>query len=309
MPRPLKVGVQLPEVEYDARWPAVRAMSEAAEAVGFDSLWVGDHLLYYTPEGEPRGPLEAWSTLAAVAAVTSRIEIGPLVAATSFHSPAMIAKKAATIDEISDGRLILGLGAGWHEPEYRAFGFPYDHRVSRFEEAFTVIRTLLREGTIDFEGRFYAARDSAVAPRGPRPSGIPLMVGSIGERMLAITIPHVDLWNAWYDWFGNTPEGLVPHLAAVDAAARAAGRDPADIGRTAAVLVELPEGRGRVRMRNDPPKVQPIRGDAREIAASLAAFADVGISHLQVVVDPITVEAIETLGEALRVLDREPVRA
>ena len=159
----VKIGIQLPEVEREVRWPEIASMATLAEDVGFDSLWVGDHLLYRNA-GEPaRGPWEAWSQMAALAAITSRVEIGPLVAATSFHSPAMLAKKAATVDEISGGRLILGLGAGWNEIEYAAFGFAYDHRVSRFEEAFTIIRTLLREGTIDFDGALLAAYDRFAA--------------------------------------------------------------------------------------------------------------------------------------------------
>jgi alkanesulfonate monooxygenase SsuD/methylene tetrahydromethanopterin reductase-like flavin-dependent oxidoreductase (luciferase family) len=302
--RPLKVGVQLPEVERDVRWSEILDMARAAEAVGLDSLWVGDHLLFRYVDRSPRGPWEAWSTLAALAAVTQRVEIGPLVAATSFHAPAMIAKKAATIDEISGGRLILGLGAGWNETEYRAFGFSYDNRVSRFEEAFTIIRTLLREGAIDFDGRFYQARDCELLPRGPRPSGPPLMVGSIGERMLAITAPHVDAWNAWYDWFGNSPLVIAPLSATVDGAARAAGRDPAEIQRTAAVLVQLPGGRGRIqgdRPRNPAP---PIEGPPEAIAEALGQFADVGVSHLQLVLDPITVGSIEALGPVLAHLER-----
>jgi alkanesulfonate monooxygenase SsuD/methylene tetrahydromethanopterin reductase-like flavin-dependent oxidoreductase (luciferase family) len=237
--------------------------------------------------------------LAALAAVTTRVELGPLVAATSFHAPAMIAKKAATIDEISGGRLILGLGAGWHETEYRAFGFPFDHRVSRFEEAFTIIRTLLREGEIDFVGQFYTARDAALRPRGPRPGGPPLMVGSIGERMLAITAPHVDLWNAWYDWFDNTPTRFGEVAAAVEAAETAAGRAVGSIGRTAAVFVRTPEGRGRVRMTPDPPRVPAISGSLDEIGAALAAFAGVGVSHLQLVVDPIDERSIAWLAPAV----------
>ena len=147
--RPLKVGVQLPEVERDVRWPEYLAMARRAEELGYDSLWYGDHLLYRRPgDPEPRGPWECWTMLAALAAATNRVELGPLVASTSFHAPAMLAKKAATVDEISGGRLILGLGAGWNETEYRAFGFPFDHRISRFAEAFTIIRTLLREGAI-----------------------------------------------------------------------------------------------------------------------------------------------------------------
>src|SRR5215510_14626184 len=154
MARPCRVGVQLPEVERSVAWPELIAMARTAEEVGFDSVWVGDHLLYDLPGGGSRGPCEAWTSLAALAAVTRRVELGPLVASTSFHAPAMLAKQAATVDAISGGRLILGLGAGWNEREYRAFGFPYDNRVSRFEEAFTIIRTLLREGRIDFDGTY-----------------------------------------------------------------------------------------------------------------------------------------------------------
>src|SRR5574338_1715084 len=178
MTRPLKVGVQLPEVERVVRWPELREMILTAERIGLDSIWVGDHLLYRDDGLPPRGPWEAWSTLAAIAAITERVELGPLVAATSFHNPAMLAKKAAPVDEISGGRLILGLGAGWNEPEYRAYGFPFDHRVSRFEEAFEIIRTLLATGRCDFHGTYYQLDDAELLPRGPRTEGLPLIVGS-----------------------------------------------------------------------------------------------------------------------------------
>jgi alkanesulfonate monooxygenase SsuD/methylene tetrahydromethanopterin reductase-like flavin-dependent oxidoreductase (luciferase family) len=302
--RPFKVGVQLPEVEREVRWPELLAMARRAEDVGLDSIWVGDHLLFRSPNTVTRGPWEAWSTLAALAAVTTRVELGPLVAATSFHNPAMLAKKAATVDEISGGRLILGLGAGWNETEYRAYGFPYDHRVSRFEEAFTIIRTLLREGVIDFDGRYYQARDCELVPRGPRPSGPPLMVGSIGERMLAITVPHVDAWNAWYDWYGNTADGLVTLNAAVDAAATLAGRPADAIKRTVGVLVQLPGGLGRVRGDPNAIAAAPIAGSSEQIAAALAAFAGARISHLQLVLDPITEASIAALAPVLEILDR-----
>ena len=154
------------------------------------------------------GLRSAWP--AALAAITSRVEVGPLVASTSFHDPAMLAVKANAVDEISGGRLILGLGAGWNETEYRAFDFAFDHRVSRFEEAFTIIRTLLRDGRIDFDGRFYQARDCELLPRGPRPGGPPLLLGSSGPRMLRIALPHVDAWNAWYADTGNEPAGVAP---------------------------------------------------------------------------------------------------
>jgi alkanesulfonate monooxygenase SsuD/methylene tetrahydromethanopterin reductase-like flavin-dependent oxidoreductase (luciferase family) len=124
----MKIGVQLPEVEYVARWPEMRAMGETAEAIGLDSVWVGDHLLYQWPDHPSRGPWEAWSTLAALAAVTERVELGPLVAATSFHNPAMIAKKAATIDQISGGRVVAGIGSGWAHSDFAAVGVPFSER-------------------------------------------------------------------------------------------------------------------------------------------------------------------------------------
>jgi alkanesulfonate monooxygenase SsuD/methylene tetrahydromethanopterin reductase-like flavin-dependent oxidoreductase (luciferase family) len=300
---PLKIGVQLPEVEREVRWPEYRAMLRLAEEVGFDSVWFGDHLLYRSESGETRGPWEAWSMLAGAAAVTDRVELGPLVAATSFHAPAMLAKKAAAVDEISGGRLILGLGAGWNEVEYRAFGFPFDRRVARFEEAFTIIRTLLAEGRVDFEGMFYRARGCELLPAPIRPGGPPLMVGSVGPRMLRITMPHVAAWNAWYEWFGNTPEGLVEMLREVDRACVEVGRDPGDVERTAAVLVAPLRPGGRLdwdetRSR----KAAPIHGDIETIASRLRAFGELGMSHLQLVLDPITPESIERCGEVLTLL-------
>lgn len=302
--RPLKVGVQLPEVERVVRWPELVAMAGAAESVGFDSLWVGDHLLYRSADGRTKGPWEAWTTLAALAAVTDRIGLGPLVAATSFHNPPMLAKMAATVDEISGGRLILGLGAGWNETEYAAYGFPFDNRAARFEEAFTIIRTLLREGQIDFAGRYYEARDCELLPRGPRPTGPPLMIGSIGPRVLRATLPHVDAWNAWYVWFGNDVARVRAVLAAVDEACAAVGRDPATVERTVTVLVQLPGGEGRDEVDDDGQTSRPLAGSADEIADGLRTFAVAGIGHVQLVVDPITQASIEALGPVLEALDR-----
>ena len=285
------------------RWPEYLAMARAAEDVGFDTLWLGDHLLYRYADGATRGPWEAWTMLSALAASTSRIRLGPLVAATAFHAPAMLAKLAATVDEISGGRLILGLGAGWNETEFRAFGFPFDHRISRFEEAFTIIRTLLREGRIDFDGRFFQARDCELLPPPSRPGGPPLMVGSVGPRMLEITLPHVDAWNVWYRQSNNTPAGLEPILRQVDEACRAVDRDPATLEKTRAVFVQLPGGTGRL-TKYDENEVQPLQGSNREIADSIRAYADLGLAEVQLIVDPITVESIEALAPVLHELDR-----
>lgn len=300
--RPLKVGVQLPEVERVVRWPELAEMVRTAEGIGLDSIWVGDHLLYETDDG-PAGPWEAWSQLAAIAAITTRVEIGPLVAATSFHNPALLAAKANAVDEISAGRLVLGLGAGWNEPEYRAFGFPFDRRVSRFEEAFTIVRRLLREGHVDLEGRFAQARDLPLLPPPHRPNGPPLMVGSIGPRMLGITLPHVDAWNAWFAWFGNTVDGYLPLRDQVDAACRAVGRDPAEVERTLALLVAFPDAVGREATREDQPTPEPIPGEPAALADALRAFADAGVGHVQLVLDPITVGSIGALAPMLAILD------
>jgi len=303
MTRPLKVGVQLPEVEWVPRWADLREMARAAEDIGLDSIWVGDHLLYRDDGLPSRGPWEAWTQLAAIAAVTERIELGPLVAATSFHNPGMLAKKAATLDEISGGRLILGLGAGWNEAEYLAYGYPFDHRVSRFEEAFTIIRTLLHDGRCDFHGTYYSLTDAELLPRGPRPEGPPLMVGSIGERMLSITLPHVQSWNAWFTWFGNSPEGYRRIRDQVDAACRAAGRDPATLERTVAVLVKFPGAPGGPQGYPNRPTAGAISGEPAVLAAALRAFAAEGISHIQLVLDPITADSIAALAPTLVLLN------
>lgn len=307
MTRPCKIGVQLPEVERHVPWAEQLAIARAVEAVGFDSVWVGDHLLYDRPDGERVGPWEAWSQLAGLAVGTERVEIGPLVAATAFHAPAMLAKKAATIDEMSGGRLILGLGAGWNRSDFDPYGFPYDHRASRFEEAFGIIRRLLRGEVVDHDGEYYSVAAGQILPPGPRASGPPLMIGSMGDRMLAATMPVVDLWNGWWAWFGNSPDGLRPILEKVDQACEAAGRDPRAVGRSVAVLVQLPGGAGREMGRsNDGYSAAPspaITGSPDQIAAGLASFAALGIEHLQLVLDPITVASVEAMGEVLAVLD------
>jgi probable F420-dependent oxidoreductase len=303
--RPLKIGVQLPEVERVTRWPEVKEMAQRLESLGYDSIWVGDHLLYRNVGEEPKGPWEAWSMLAALAAVTERVQLGPLVASTSFHNPAMLAKKAATVDEISGGRLILGLGAGWNEIEYRAFGFPFDHRVSRFEEAFTIIRTLLRDGEIDFDGRFYQARDCELRPRPTRPGGPPLMIGSNGPRMLRIAAPHVQYWNSWHDSFGNTVEGLPPLMDIVDEACRDVGRAPEAIERTVTVMIRLTGGVGRSQGDREGRGTPPLSGSSEELAETLRAYAAAGISHVQLVLDPITTASIEEFAPVLDLLDAD----
>jgi len=295
----MKIGVQLPEVEYEISFGDLVAMARLAEQVGFDALWLGDHLLYELEVG-PRGPWEVWTTLAALATATDRIELGPLVASTSFHAPAMLAKMAATVDAVSDGRLIVGLGAGWNKREYTAFGFPYDHRVDRFEEAFTIIRTLLRDGAIDFHGAYYEATDCVLHPRSPRPGGPPLMIGSIGERMQSITLPHVDAWNVWWSDYGNTAAGFAEVKATVDARLAAIGR-AGEVDATCAVYVKLPGGTGR-QMGDYPKTSAPIEGAPSEVADQLRDYGSAGAATVQLVVDPIVPSSVEWLGQVLALL-------
>src|SRR4051812_6859393 len=238
----MRIGVQLPEVERHVPWLEYLATARAAEEVGFDSVWLGDHLLYREGEDE-RGPWEAWTMLAALAAATQRVELGPLVACTAFHPPGLIAKMAATIAEVSGGRFVLGLGAGWNEVEFRSYGLPYDHRVSRFEEAFTIIRGLLAGERVTLDGRWFQAEDLVLLPLPPAPPR--LVIGSNGPRMLAATLPHVDAWNTWFDSYGNTPAGFAELNEQITAAARDAGRDPGEIDRSACVLVALENATGK----------------------------------------------------------------
>jgi alkanesulfonate monooxygenase SsuD/methylene tetrahydromethanopterin reductase-like flavin-dependent oxidoreductase (luciferase family) len=298
MTRPCKVGVQLPEVERFVPWPEYLDLARRAEDAGLDSVWVGDHLLYDLPDGSTRGPYEAWTTLAAIAAVTQRVEIGPLVASTSFHAPAMLAKQAATVDAISGGRLVAGLGAGWNRREYDAFGFAYDHRVSRFEEALAIIAPLLREGRTTFHGRFYDVDDCVIDPGPVRPGGPPVMLGSTSPRMLSIGLPVVDAWNVWWSVYDNSVERFARVKAEVDAATPV-GRA---VEATAAVLVTLPGGRGRLmgdHYDTDVTTVTP--GDLADQVRGLAAA---GAAHLQLVLDPITADSIDVVGEVLADLDR-----
>jgi alkanesulfonate monooxygenase SsuD/methylene tetrahydromethanopterin reductase-like flavin-dependent oxidoreductase (luciferase family) len=273
----VRVGIQLPEVERDVRWPEYAAMARAAEDCGYDSIWVGDHLLYRAPE---RGPWEAWTLLSALAAVTERVRLGPLVACAAFHPPAVLAKMAATIDEVSGGRFVLGLGAGWNADEFRAFGIPYDHHVSRFEEAFAIVRGLLAGERVTVDGRFWSAEDAVLLP--PPARRVPLMIGSNGPRMLRIALPYADAWNTWFEDYGNTPEGFAALVERIGV--------PAGVARSACVLVSLGGGE-RVA------SVPPVERD--RLGEHLRELADAGADEAILVVDPITVRSIRSLAEGL----------
>jgi probable F420-dependent oxidoreductase len=276
------------------RYDAIREVALQAEEDGFDSIWLADHLLY-RPPGEPtRGIWECWTILAALAEATQHVEIGTLVLCNSFRHPAILAKMATAADEVSAGRLVLGIGAGWNEPEYKAFGLPFDHRVGRFEEALQIIKPLLREGHVDFAGQYYQAQDCEDAPRGPRPQGPPLMIGGEGPRMLELTARYADLWNTGY--LGG-PETMAEPLARIEAACRSAGRDPATMGVTALIGLWFPDlQEAKPRLFED-----PLTGSAQEIAAAMRGYAELGVQHIMFQCEPYTAEARRRVTEALNV--------
>jgi alkanesulfonate monooxygenase SsuD/methylene tetrahydromethanopterin reductase-like flavin-dependent oxidoreductase (luciferase family) len=275
----VKIGIQLPEVEREVRWPEYLAMAKAAEEVGFESVWVGDHLLYDEPE---RAPWEVWTLMSAIAAATERVRIGPLVACAGFHPPAVLAKMASTIDEVSQGRFVLGLGSGWNRREFDAFGIPYDKRVSRFEEAFAIIRGLLAGERVTLDGTFHWADDVVLLPKPARQT--PIMIGSNGRRMLGIALPHVQAWNTWWDDYHNDAEGLAKLIDEIGI--------PDTVSRSACMLVQLDDM--PVERTTNVPAVEQGR-----FAEHLKELHQAGADEVIVVASPITERAIRALGELL----------
>lgn len=293
---PMKIGLMLPIGQDQATqrpksFEHLRAMTIAAEDGGLDSVWLPDHVLFRSGEDDQtRGIHEAWTLLSALAAVTSRVQLGPLVLCVPFRNAAMTAKMAATFEEISGGRLILGLGCGWHKPEFDAFGLPFDHRVGRFTEALEIILPMLRTGSATFGGRWHRADHADLVPRGPRPGGPPILIAGKQPRMLELVARHADMWNA--AWYGHPDEAheLRERLAKLHAALGAAGRDPATLELTAGVFVAVADD-------PDAPE-NAMRASAEEIADALAGYAELGIGHLMVHLWPRTPDAVVRLAEA-----------
>lgn len=297
----MKIGLMLAFGEDDGlgrtlTWAELRDMALAAEASGLDSVFAADHLVFHN-EGRTEGIHECWTLLSAIAALTRRVEIGPLVLAVPFRNPALTAKMAAELDAVSDGRLILGLGCGWHEPEFDDFDYPFDHRVGRFEEALQIIVPMLREGRASVSGRWHRA-DAELLPRGPREAGPPILIAGKGPRMLELVARHADAWNA--AWYGP-PDGateLDERVARLRQACATEGRDPATISMTAGVFVAFP---GMITPDQEQPPETAMRGTAEEVGAMLAGYREHGIEHLMVHLWPRTPEAVAELGRAARV--------
>ncbi len=296
----MKIGLMLPlGADETGGFTDLRAMALAAEDGGLDSVWGADHLIF-RDEGTTTGIHECWTVLTAVAAVTSRVTIGPLVLALPFRNPALTAKMAAELDEVSNGRLILGLGCGWHEPEFDAFGYPFDHRVSRFDEGLQVLLPLLRDGRVNFAGEYHRAIDAELSPGPIREGGPPILIAGKQPRMLELVARHADQWNA--AWYGRPDQAdeLRERLVNLRAALETAGRDPATLELTAGIFVAF-EGAG-----DDTPK-RAIRGSTEEVASALAGYEELGISHLIAHVYPRTADAVSRLAEAAALTrDRVP---
>ncbi len=295
----MKIGFVLPITEDPTtgsipRYAEIRALAQQAEQADFDSIWLFDHLIYRFPDKPQSGIWEAWTLLAALAEATQRVEIGTVVLCTAFRNPAVLAKMAATFEEVSGGRLILGLGAGWHQPEFDAFGLPFDHLASRFDEAIQIIAPLLREGKVDFHGTYVSARNCEIVPRGPRPDGPPILIASFGTRMLGITARYADMWNT--AWLGKADQ-LAERRATLEQACVAEGRDPATLAVTVGVNVRGPGATG------EPPAdaSKVLSGSPEEVAAGLRAYAELGVAHVICSLNPATPAGLKWLTEALRI--------
>ncbi len=301
----MKIGVIIPLAENEQMQRAlsfgeIRARAEQIEAEGFDSLWLYDHILHRFPNHPTAGMWECWTMLSALAAVTERVELGTHVLCTAFRNPMLLAKMATTLEEVSGGRLVLGLGAGWHQPEFDAMGLPFDHLAARFEEAVQIVTPLMREGRVEFQGAYARAHDAEMLPRGPRPHGPPIMIAAFGPRMLRIAARHADLWTT--DWLGpaEAPEPLRRQRADLVAACQAVGRDPAGIAITGGVTVAFPD-LGPVPVWLKSPD-QYLTGTPDALAEGLRRYAAEGVAHVMCAVYPHIPAALARLGEATRSL-------
>lgn len=261
--------------------------SSRVERAGLDSVWVFDHLIFRFPDEPDEGLQEAWTTLAALAPVVPRVELGALVMCSSFRNAGLMAKMGQTLDDLSGGRLILGLGCGWHEPEYDAFGFPFDHLVGRFEEDLEVVRRLLDGEKVDFDGRWSRYNGARLLP--PPNRRTPILVAAKGERMLRLTARWADAWNT--AWFGGVDDTVRQRMADLDVACDAVGRDRGEIRRTIGLRVHDPGQK----VPDDP---RSTDADATGLAAIFDELGELGFDDAIVWSTSKSPDAIDRIGEA-----------
>jgi alkanesulfonate monooxygenase SsuD/methylene tetrahydromethanopterin reductase-like flavin-dependent oxidoreductase (luciferase family) len=299
--RSLEIGLVLPMEQSwtegaTPRWTEIRELATRAEEIGFDTVWVPDELLWRPADGETRGWWECVAMAGAVAATTSRIKVGTWILSALHRNPGITAKAVETLDEISGGRFVLGLGSGHAGRQAHAFGLPEDHVFSRFEEAIEIIVPLLRRGRADFEGSFHAARDLEQRPVGPRPGRIPIMIGAKGPKMLGVAARHADIWS-WYVEERSDLDEFGRKLAAFEQACADIGRDPGTVGKSAGIIVEPTSMTGAAEVLGT-----PIRGSAEEIADGFRKFAAGGFTQLELLLWPRTMTALDAMAPVLKLL-------
>jgi alkanesulfonate monooxygenase SsuD/methylene tetrahydromethanopterin reductase-like flavin-dependent oxidoreductase (luciferase family) len=273
-----------------ASWPEMLAFARHAEAV-----WVCDHFLSSPPGGSVEGIHEGWTILSALAASTRRVEVGSLVMCNSFRNPALLAKMAVTADAVSDGRLVLGLGAGWYDAEYVAFGYATDDRVGRFEEALQIITALLSGDSVAFSGRYYDVREATLLP--PPQRRIPILVAGKRPRMLRLVARHADAWNT--AWFGRPDDRIRRRLSDLEEALAAEGRDPTTLRRTVGMDVQDPDAAP-----SGGPDGVPFRGSVSELVEALDEHAELGFDDVIVGLDPRSEQSLDRLAEAVMIRAR-----
>ncbi|MEP6469278.1 MAG: LLM class flavin-dependent oxidoreductase [Chloroflexota bacterium] len=300
--KPLEIGLvlftgEVPPNGVTARWEELRALALRAEEIGFDTVWAPDELLWRrTPETE-RGFWDGVAMMGALAAVTSRVKIGSWVMSALYRNPGIVAKAAETIDEISGGRFVFGLGAGHAWPgQATAFGLPEDQVYARFEEALEIIVPLLRGGRADFEGKWHAARDLPQRPVGPRPNGIPIMIGGHGPKGMRHAAKLADIWSCYVEE-PDYREELTRKVAAFNSACAEVGRDPESIGRSAGIDV-APLASSAA----DAPPNTSIVGNAETITDALRELHAAGFSQLELTLTPQSMESLDAMAPALEML-------
>jgi alkanesulfonate monooxygenase SsuD/methylene tetrahydromethanopterin reductase-like flavin-dependent oxidoreductase (luciferase family) len=303
--RDLKVGLVLPlyedpETGRPHRWDELRTMARLAEAIGFDTVWVPDELLWRVSIWPgPRGWWECVAVTGAVAEATERIEVGTWVLSANQRNAGLTVRVVETLDELSDGRFVFGLGAGSGDSEAEAFGLPLDHVVSRFEDSLEITMPMLRTGRADHDGPYHHAKDVESRPRGPRSGAIPLMLGAGGPRTIALAARHADIWS-YYAQERSEPAEFEPLVRMLVAACEEIGRDPATIGRSAGIFVEPTDATGSEAMGLG----VPVRGSADQIADAIRAFTEVGVTQVECLLWPTTIATLEAMGPVLERLDR-----
>ncbi|GMQ93944.1 MAG: LLM class F420-dependent oxidoreductase [Acidimicrobiia bacterium] len=301
----LRIGMTLSTMEDpgtgDApRWRDVQRRAVRAEEVGFDTVWVADELQWEMEAWDsPRGWWECLSLIGAMAASTSTIGVGTWVLSALHRNPGLIAKAAETLDEISDGRFILGFGSGHAGRQGEAFGFPPNYTVSRYEEALSIVTALRGEGKATFHGKYHSAVDQVLAPRGPRESRCPLMLGGHGPRTMRLAVDHADIWSA-YATNSSQPEAFSEMLDLLDSICRDVGRDPGSIGRSIGVFVVAPGVEPEAWVGGK----EPIQGSESQITDTFLQFESMGCTRIELMLTGDVDASIEAFAPVLAAVKR-----